>query len=484
MSEDRPGYEELEARNDAIEAENAALRELVDQLRARLVELERRAGRNSNNSSLPPSRDDQAAREERTNRAARRRAAREAKRKPGKQPGDPGTHLAQVTDPDEVIDHVPTHCGDCGRSLASAEVTGTEVRQVFDLPERRRQVTEHRAEWRACVCGCETGGAFPPEAAAPAVWGPRVRAYGLYLMNRQLIPVDRAAELMSDLLGAPVSTGFLAGLAKTAAAGLEDFSSTLADQVAGAEVVNVDETGSRVAQAKWWWHVACTEWFTFLGIHRRRGVEATDDFGILPRFRGTLVHDRWAPYWRYTEAAHAICNAHILRDLEDVAAYPTQADWASAMADLLVDAKRRSEAAGAAGLDEVPVGQRRWLRGRYNAVLAEAFEANPEPRRRKRNAAERASYNLAVALEDHADEVLFFLSDLRVPFDNNRAERDLRMAKLQQKISGCFRTEAGARNFARVRSYIETGRKHGLNPVDLLIDLFMGQPWRLPPAVT
>ena len=482
MSEKRPDYEDLEA-------DNASLRELVDDLRAeieglkaKITELEHRAGRNSNNSSLPPSRDDQAARAERTNRAARRKAQREARRKPGKQPGEPGTHLAQVADPDEVVAHIPTHCGDCGRSLSSAPVTGREVRQVFDLPVRRREVTEHVTEWRQCSCGCETGGVFPPEATAPTVWGPRVRAYATYLMNRQLIPVERTAEIMSDLLGAPVSTGFLAGLSRLAAEGLGEFNTDLADQVSAVEVVHVDETGTRVAGSKWWWHVASTAALTFLGVHPRRGVAATDEFGILPRFRGVMVHDRWAPYWRYGDAAHAICNAHILRDLGDVGAYPAQAAWAGAMAELLVEAKRRAETAAGTGAEAVPIGERRWLRGRYNAILADAFAVNPEPRHRKRNAAERAAYNLAVALEDHAGEILLFMSDLRVPFDNNQAERDLRMAKLQQKISGTFRTEAGAHNFARVRSYIETGRKHGLNPVDLLIDLFMGQPWMIPRA--
>jgi transposase len=474
-------------RSKVLEAENAALSELVEQLRAevaelkaKLIEAERRAGRNSNNSSMPPSRDDQAARDQRSNRAQRRRAAREAGRKPGKQPGDPGNHLAQVAEPDEVISHIPSHCGDCGASLAKATVTGQETRQVFDLPEARCEVTEHITEWRRCPCGTETGGVFPSEATAPACWGPRVRAYGLYLMNRQLIPVERAAEILSDLLGAPVSTGFLAGLAKTAAAGLEDFSTDLADRLADEEVINVDETGTRVAGAKWWWHVASTNLLTFLGVHPRRGVAATDYFGILARFGGIMVHDRWAPYWRYTGAGHAVCNAHILRDLEDVGTYHGQEAWTAAMRDLLVEAKRRANGARDQGLDGVPQGVRRWLLGRYNSAVAEAFAANPEPRRRRRNAAERAGYNLAVALEDHAAEILLFMSDIRVPFDNNQAERDLRMAKLQQKISGTFRTEAGACSFGRIRSYIETGRKHGLNPVDLLIDLFKGQPWMLP----
>ena len=480
MSDQRPSYEELAA-------ENAALRELVEELQnriaaleARIVEMERRQGRNSNNSSLPPSRDDSEARKQRANRAERRKAQREARRKPGKQPGDPGANLAQVTDPDEVVGHIPPRCGECGSSLADAPVTATEVRQVFDLPRRRREVTEHLAEWRRCRCGCETRGDFPPEATAPAAWGPRVRGYALYLMNRQLVPVERTAEIMSDLLGAPVSTGFLAGLSRQAASGLEDFSADLADRLAQADVVNVDETSTRVAGSKWWWHVACTNLLTFLGVHRGRGVEATDEFGILPRVRGTLVHDRWAPYWRYRHARHGICNAHILRDLEDVAAYPGQKAWAQAMAGLLLEAKRRAGAAAASGADAVPIGQRRWLRGRYNAIVADALAANPEPRRRKRNAAERASYNLAVALGRHVEEILLFTADLNVPFDNNAAERGLRMAKLHQKISGTFRTEAGARNFARVRSYIETGRKHGVNPVDMLIDLFVGNPWTIP----
>lgn len=487
-----------------LEAENAALREtvaaqraalksygelegklgaqaaLIERLEARVAELERERGRNSGNSSLPPSRDDAEAR---ATRAARRQAKRDkGKRAPGKQPGDPGAHLARVADPDRVVGHVPVRCRGCGAGLGDAEVCGTEHRQVFDLPEQRREVTEHVAERRRCGCGCQTTAAFPPEATAPAVWGPRVRAYGLYLMNRQLIPVERTAEILADLLGAPVSAGWLAGLAAEAADGLAEFIDDLAERVAGEDVVHVDETGARVGGVKWWFHVACTAVLTFLGVHRRRGVAATDDLGVLARVRGTLVHDRWAPYWRYTKAAHAVCNAHILRDLAGVAEVASQRSWANAMTALLLDAKRRAEAA-ASGLEAVPRGQRAALRARYNRIVADALAANPEPSR-KRDALERASYNLGVALRDHADEILRFTADLRVPFDNNQAERDLRMAKLQQKISGTFRTEDGARRFATVRSYIETGRKHGHNPIDLLVALFHGTPWTVPSATT
>jgi transposase len=478
----------LEQRIVELEAQNAALGEmteaqaaLIEQLEARVAELERELGRHSGNSSLPPSRDNAEAR---ANRAARRQAKREkGKRAPGKQPGDPGSHLARVADPDHVVVHRPSACRGCGAGLGDAEVSGAERRQVFDLPERRREVTEHIAEQCRCACGCETTASFPREATAPAVWGPRVRAYALYLMNRQLLPVERTAEILADLLGAPVSTGWLAGLAAEAAEGLEGFIEDLGARVAAQDVVHVDETGARVAGAKWWFHVACTALFTFLGVHRRRGVDATDHFGVLPRVRGTLVHDRWAPYWRYTRAAHAICNAHILRDLAAVAEVASQQPWADAMAGLLCDAKRKAEAAAAAGLDAVPRGQRAALRARYNRIITDALAANPDPPAgQKRNALERASYNLAVALRDHATEILRFTADLAVPFDNNQAERDLRMAKLQQKISGTFRTEDGARRFAAVRSYIETGRKHGQNPIDVLIALFNGTPWTIPPA--
>lgn len=456
---------------------------LIERLEARVAELERLLGRNWGNSSLPPSRDDAEAR---AARAARRQSKRErGKRRPGKQPGDPGSHLARVDDPDHRIPHAPRHCRACGADLADAELTGVERRQVFDLPERRREVTEHIAERRRCACGCETVAEFPPEATAPACWGPKVRAYALYLMNRQLIPVERTAEILSDLLGAPVSTGWLAGLAAEAAESLEGFMDDLAGRLAEEDVVHVDETGTQVAGVKWWFHVAATALLTFLGVHRRRGVAATDEFGILPRMRGTLVHDRYAPYWRYNQARHAICNAHVLRDLAGVAQVDSQKPWATAMIELLVETKRKADAARAAGLHALPKAQRAALRARYNRIVVDALAANPEPAAgRKRNTLERASYNLAVALRDHAEEVLRFTVDLAVPFDNNQAERDLRMAKLQLKISGCFRSEAGAHNFAVVRSYIETGRKHGLNPVDLLIDLFSGHPWTIPSAAT
>jgi len=465
------------ARIAELEAENAALRQLIAKLEARIVELERQQGKHSGNSSLPPSTDDQQQRQARR-KPARRQKGQRAK---GKQPGAPGAHLQRVAEPDHVVGHVPDQCRGCGADLSGAPVVGVESRQVFDLPERRAEVTDHRAERRRCSCGCVTAAAFPPEATAPACWGPRARAAAVYLMVRHHVPVARVAEVLSDLLGAPVSTGWLAGLTAEAADDLGPFMDDLRNRLADEPVAHADETGCRVAGAKQWFRVLCTALLTYLAVHPKRGNKATDAMGVLGRFGGVLVHDRWAPYWTYERISHAVCNAHVLRDLAAVAEVARYRPWADALACLLLDAKRRCERALGQGRAQLPAGQRRLVRSRYDALLDEFFAAHPAPAAGwPKGSYDRDAANLASALRDHRDEVLRFVADLAVPFDNNQGERDLRMAKLQQKISGSFRTDAGARHFATVRSYIETGRKHGLNPFDLLAQLFNRRPWMLP----
>jgi transposase len=469
----------LAADNARLLAENNELRALVERLEARIAELEHRQGRNSGNSSLPPSRDDAEARAAQTTKRQSKRTR--SGRHQGKQPGDPGAHLARVTHPDRTVTHSPSACRCCGAGLADAPVCGSESRQVFDLPEKRAEVTEHVVERRRCDCGTETKAAFPSEATAPACFGPAVRAAGLYLIVRHHIPIARAAEILTDLLGVPVSTGFLASLTAEAADGLGDFIDDLRDTLADQPVAGADETSVRVAGVKWWFHVCCTALLTFLGVHPNRGIAATDDFKVLPRFKGTLIHDRWAPYWHYTGMRHAICNAHLLRDLAAAGEIATQKAWADAMTDLLVDAKRRCDAARAADLSKLAARQRSKIRANYDSILAVALAANPAPPDgRKRTRTEKIGYNLAVAFRDHQDEILRFVDDLTVSFDNNQSERDLRMARLQTKISGSFRSQRGAKSFAAVRSYIETGRKHEANPFDILLQLFRHDPWTIP----
>jgi transposase len=323
-----------------LRAAHAAQAQAIAALEARVAELERRLGRDSSNSSKPPSSD---GLRKPTRTKQRRGEQAEDRRQPGKQPGAPGAHLAQVPQPDQVIWHVPDRCGGCGGELANAVVVGVESRQVFDLPPLRLSVSEHRAERRRCACGTTTQAAFPAEARAAACYGPGMRALCGYLLVHQHLPVDRAAQLLADVLGTPVSTGTLAGLLAEGAAGLEGFGQVVREQVAAAEVAHFDETGARVAGRLHWVHSASTGSLSLFTVHPRRGKVAMDTAGVLPGFHGVAVHDGWSPYWRY-QVTHALCGAHLLRELDAVTCEPGQG-WAAGMAELLADAKTAADRA-------------------------------------------------------------------------------------------------------------------------------------------
>jgi len=478
-----PGLEATVAVQAAVIAElravNAEQACLIATLQARVVQLERRLGKDSSNSSKPPSSDGLG----KPARAGRQGDELAARRRPGKQPGAPGAHLAQVAQPDEVAWHAPDRCGGCGATLADAPVIGVEARQVFDLPPLRLLATEHRAERRRCACGTTTAAAFPDHVRAAACYGPGVRALVCYLCVHQHLPVDRAAQLLADVLGASVATGTLAAVLAEGAAGLDGFLAIIRDQLAAAPVAHFDETGARVAGRLHWVHSASTSLLSLFTVHAKRGKVAMDQAGVLPGFVGVAVHDGWAPYWRY-EVTHALCGAHLLRELDAITDEPGQG-WAAGMAELLVDAKLacdRARAAGAGRVDDAVGGR---LHTRYERLLADGRAANPPPPatgRRRGRARRSPAARLLARLDTHRDEVLRLLDDCRVPFDNNQAERDLRMVKLQQKISGCWRTPAGAEAFLALRSYLATARKHGRNPLAVLGQLFEGRPWLPAPA--
>jgi transposase len=458
-----------------LRAANAEQARLIATLQARVAELERRLGRDSSNSSKPPSSDGLA-------KATRPARGGGGRRRPGKQPGTPGAHLAQVADPDEIVVHVSDRCGGCGGELAGALVAGVEIRQVFDLPPLGLRVIEHRAQRRRCACGQVTSGTFPEQVRAPTQYGPGLRALGCYLLVYQHLPVDRAARLLADVVGAPVATGTLAALVAEGAAGLGDFAATVRHQLAAAPVAHFDETGARVAGRLHWVHSASTGSLTWQTVHPKRGRVAMDAAGVLPALGGVAVHDGWSPYWHY-QAAHALCGAHLLRELEAVGEQPRQG-WAAGVAELLCDAKLAADRARAAGWVQVDEATRARLHARYARLLADGHAANPPPRRLGRGRRPRRSpaARLLARLDTHRGQVLRFLDDLLVPFDNNQAERDLRMVKLQQKISGCWRTLAGAEAFLTVRSYISTARKHGMEVLGVLRRLFESNPWLPIPA--
>ncbi len=468
---------ELETRLSELTAENQALRD-------RIAHLEAELNRNSDNSSRPPSADSVKPRQ---TRAERRAAAREAGRRQGKQPGAPGAHLARRV-PDETLTQAPVCCGGCGADLAGAPVVGTARRQVLEIPEIRVKVTDHIVEHRRCGCGQVTTGQFPPAARAPVCWGPEVRALAIYLMDRQHLPLERTAEMLSELLDAPVSTGWLCAVQQEAAAKLGGFMTTLKDRLADEAVVHADETGTRVGVEKRWVHTLATNLLTLLVVHPKRGAEALEDIGVLGAYTGTVVHDGWAAYEVFEGAAHAQCGAHLIRHLAAVGDIPAFATWCAEMTEILLASKAASQTAAAAGHQRVSAAKAFGLRARYHATLDDAFALlppGPPPRRRHKggfDVHQRAAWNLATRLRNDADQVLRLLDDTRVPFDNNTAERALRMVKLHDKISGTFRSDSGAEAFATIRSYIQTAALNGHNRLDVLRQLFKTGPW-LPPAL-
>lgn len=439
----------------------------IERLTAEVAELRRRLGLHSKNSSKPPSSDGLA-------KPAPKSLRGKSTRRPGKQPGAPGSALVQVDDPDRVEIHAPTVCGGCAASLAGAPVVGVRTRQVFDLPAVRADVVEHWVQSRQCGCGTTTtagpSDGVPPGLIAATQYGPNVRATAVYLVNAHHLPVARAAQVMSDLLGTPVSTGSIMAWVARAAGALGPFLTHLRDRLAAAPVVGFDETGIRVDGKLRWIHSASTDRDVLYHPHDRRGMAAMDSAGVLPRFRGIAVHDGWKPYKRYTNASHALCNAHHLREL--IAIDESGQAWAATMITLLVDTHRAVGAAKAASQDRLTPATLDQLHTHYQNILDTGWALNPSTGRQLTKAG-----NLLDRLDRYRDDVLRFAVDFRVPFDNNQSERDIRMVKLRQKVSGCLRAIHGAQAFCDIRSYLATAAKHGRLALDVLNELFNNRVW-------
>jgi transposase len=488
----RAGPDAMVALVEALLARIAALEPLeqtVAILTARVQALEDRLATDSHNSSKPPS-SDWGSREKPAPRSLRRPPGTSG-RQTGGQPGHPGSTLRLVDTPDRLVVHRPAHCTGCGAALAppapaDAEYVDDERRQVVELPPLALAVTEHRVARVACpACGVETAGTFPVGVVHPVQYGDRLKALGVYLQDYQLLPAARASELLADLFGDAPCEGTLQAAEATCFAGLATTEGTITAALQAADVGHFDETSLRVAGHREWLHVASTPTLTHYGVHPKRGTDATDAIGILPVFTGTAEHDAWAPYFTYDGCRHALCNAHLLRELIYLYEQHQQA-WADELATLLVTGKDLVATARAAGQDHLDAVLRATLDAHYDHLLAQGRAANPlpapppegtppAPPRRGRQKQTKAQ-NLLDRLATHRHEVLAFLDDFAVSFDNNQAERDLRMMKVQQKISGGFRSPAGAAAFARIRGYLSTLRKHGLPVLTALERVFAGAP--------
>ncbi len=439
-------------------------------LKQQVQGLQERLKKDSHNSHLPPS----SERFGRQPRSLRQKSGKKA----GGQEGHAGNTLHLSETPDEVIVHAVERCGACQRDLRGVASQAVERRQVVDLPPKRLVITEHQAEHKVCPsCQQVTQAVFPEGVRAPVQYGPAFGAVAVYLVQQQLLPYERACEVMQDLLGPTMSVGTVQALVQRCAEHLVPVEEQLKETLRQAEVLHQDETGLYVAGKRHWMHVSATEQLTHYQVHAKRGKEALDEIGILADFPGVSVHDGWQSYWQYA-CDHALCNVHHLRELTFLAEEQQQV-WADQMITLLLDIKAAVEQARAQGRTSLhPLEVQDW-KARYEALLDEGYQANPPespPVIKKGRRKQSAARNLLDRLSKHQEAVLLFLDNFAVPFDNSLAERDIRMVKVQQKISGCFRSLPGAQAFCRIRGYLSTLRKQGLPVLSALEQALSGHP--------
>jgi len=449
----------------------AAHQAQVAELTARIERLEARLNQDSHNSHKPPSSDGPAKLPPR--RSRRKRSGK----KSGGQVGHPGATLMQVKHPDTIITHRAPTCPQCQTSLASAPVVGHTRRQVVDLPTTRPQVTEHQA-LRVCCPQCQTvtAGQFPPDVTQPAQYGPGVKALAVYLQTYQHLPFERTQEYFRDVHQLNLSEGTLATAQALCAATLTPVESAIRGAVIHAPVANFDETGLRTDGHTDWLHVACTPDLTYYALQPQRGRAAMDAIGILPAFKGIAVHDALSGYFGYA-CGHSLCNAHLLRDLTAVSEL-TRQHWPAHLTALLLKIKATVERARDAGQTQLPPRRLKDFTAQYEQLVKSGLRANPPPKPTGRvgRPAQGPIRSVLLRLKTRASAVLAFMHDFRVPFDNNRAEQDVRMLKVKQKVSGCFRSRAGAEIFCRIRGYLSTMRKQGHNALAVLTSVFTGQP--------
>lgn len=457
---------------DAVIALVEGLLQRIVVLEERVEALENQISKNSGNSSKAPSSDGF--------RPRAKSQRRKSERSSGGQIGHPGETLEWSTEVNHVEQHCVEACVVCGASFAEVEVESWDVRQVQDIEPIQLRVTEHRAEVKYCPqCQTLNRGEFPPAVNSVVQYGASLKGLMVYLLDYQLLPSARVKEVLSDVLGCEISEATLYNSRERCFDALASVEATLAKQIQQAEVLHCDETGMRVNSKLWWLHVASTDALTFYFVHSKRGKDAMDAMEILPNYQGISVHDGLKSYAQYA-CDHALCNAHHLRELAFIVERYQQI-WAEEMSLLLRDLKQQVDQAKAAGEMALDANLVQWFEERYQTLIEAGLTANPapdpppnaiKPRGRPKQSPAK---NLLDRLQQQ-DQVLAFMYDFRVPFDNNQAERDLRMMKLKQKISGGFRSVEGAQMFGRIRGYISTLKKQGLNVLEALKQVFLGNP--------
>ena len=450
----------------ALQEQLAAQQVLIQELRDQLA-------KDSHNSSKPPSSDGLSKR--------RSQSLRQSGVRPrGGQPGHKGQTLAQVAEPQHVIRHALQSCPHCQTDLTAVAAVGQVKRQVFDIPPLGIEVTEHQAEFKQCPgCGVQVKGTFPAHVTQPTQYGLRLQAQASYLNSYHFIPLARTTELLTDFYGQGPSEAVVIAANRQLVIQTRASRVRIQQQIRTAPVVNFDESGLRVEERLQWLHVASTAKLTHYHAHAKRGQVGMQAAGILSRYRGVAVHDHWASYLQFRDCQHAFCNAHHLRELLFIHERYGQ-EWAAEMAHLLRTIK--TEVASTAHAHEaLPPERLAHYDAECDTLIAQGLAANPPPAQTQARTRGRPKQappkNLLDRLRTHKSGVLRFMYDFRIPFDNNQAERAVRMIKVQQKVSGAFRTHTGADTFCALRSYISTVRKHGHNVIDALYNAFLDQPF-------
>lgn len=449
------------------------LHQIIESMDARIKALECRLNLNSYNSGKPPSSDGYARKNRKDSQSSSTR------KKPGGQPGHKGKTLQQSPNPDHIEYYTSDFCSCCGKSLINGKITGIEKRQVYDLPPPPQiEITEHQSiTILCCHCGTKSSGEFPSDVTQPVQYGSRIKSYMSYLVHYQLIPYGRATEVCSDLFGFSLSPGTIVNLTHGLSKKLHDFEDQVRDSLKNEPVIHNDETGLRIEGGLNWFHVTCTPNLTLYSIQKKRGTEAINEIGILPDFKGISVHDFWHPYLSYS-CEHSFCCAHILRELIRVEEETGQ-KWPLQLIELLLQGKEFKEMYHHDGLMIPPIIVNS-IRDSYEEIILTGLAANPPPipNFKKRGRTKKSfARNLLERLDTYRDEILRFIDNLIGPFDNNLAERDIRMMKVKMKISGGFRNYSTAVAVALIRSYISTIRKNGLNVIEEIMSAFDNKPW-------
>lgn len=450
--------------------------DLLLALEARVADLERRLNKTSKNSDKPPSSDG-------LRKPPRKRS--KSKRKAGGQEGHSGKTLRFSDNPDKIITHGVDNCQDCGTCLVDIEGAVISRRQEIEIPEKPIEIIEHQRLEKQCpCCGTRNRGQWPVHVTGNVQYGRRFKAFCLYLLNYQLLPYQRTGELLSALFGYQPGGGTLQSILDHAYVTLEPIETAIKAVIRGSPVGHGDETGIRVDGQTKWLHVFSTLTYTYYYWSQHRGQKAHRADGLLPAYQGILMHDAYRSYFLYAYE-HALCNAHLLRELQAVYEADQSQHWAPQLMRLLRTAWALVKAAQDAEETKLPDQQSDRIVRLFEQIVDRADQQNPPAQRQpgqRGRVAQSVPRNLIDRLNEHQDAYLRFVVDFRVPFDNNLAERDLRMSKLQQKISGCFRTETGAGTFCRIRGYISTLRKQGADLLPTLFSLWSDAPFCPVPA--